>query len=102
MIGFQEVIHLRLAAFVTLQKLLLILWDRLAAGWIWICKRWIRKQRLECAIPYQLGLAQNLDLIGVERQQVNVFQQIVVVSLAHRFEWPHSRQTLFQPIGKTV
>src|SRR5207253_9951115 len=56
-----------------------------------IGERRIRQHRLSRPRPGQFSLAQHLDLIGVERQKVNILQEIVVVRFTHRFEGWHPR-----------
>src|SRR5437870_12171502 len=95
-IGLQKIYHLGETAFVCFQKGLLVRGNVFAARWIRIGQRWIGQQRLECAVARQLSLAQHLDLLGIDWQKINIFENVVVVLFSHWFEGNHSRQPFFQ------
>ena len=96
---FEKGNHLGFATFVSLQKVVLIFWDDFGARRIRIGKRWVGQHRFHGASAREFRLAEHLDLLRVQRQKINVLEQIVVIRFAHRREWRHRSGALFQPIG---
>src|SRR6266542_3505003 len=101
-IGLQKIYHLGLTAFVSFQEGLLVRGNIFAARRIGIGQRGVGQERLECAIARQLSLTQHFNLLGIDRQKIDVFENVVVVLFTHWFEGNHSRQAFLQPVGEAV